>query len=197
MEIYHSTKESKADLKPVYIYISCVIYLAVIGIMIGDIIIYGTGNTLPLPETVLQKVLNTFDGAVYLLITAGYLAYGGGYVEGGGREDGRGRRRKREEGGGRREEGGGRRKREEGGRRSGTGNTLPLPETVLQKVLNTFDGAVYLLITAGYLAYGGVCKRKEEGGGGTWEGGGRRRDEVGGGKRERREEWWEGSFLVT
>lgn len=80
MEIYHSTTEAKADLKPLYIYVSCVIYFAVIGIMIGDIIIYGTGGVLPLPETTLQKALNTFDGVLYLIITVGYLVYGGGYA---------------------------------------------------------------------------------------------------------------------
>lgn len=81
MEIFHGTGSSTANLKPVYIYVFSVIYLAVIGIMIGDIIIFGTGSTLPLPSTFLQKILNTFDGCLYLVITIGYLAYGGGYDE--------------------------------------------------------------------------------------------------------------------
>lgn len=80
MEIYHSTHDERANLKPFYIYIQSVVYLSVIGIMIGDIVIFGTGSTLPLPETFLQKVLNTFDGCIYLLLTVGYLAYGGGYA---------------------------------------------------------------------------------------------------------------------
>eukprot|EP01127_Copromyxa_protea_P018513 TRINITY_DN5847_c0_g1_i2.p1 TRINITY_DN5847_c0_g1~~TRINITY_DN5847_c0_g1_i2.p1 ORF type:complete len:279 (-),score=35.75 TRINITY_DN5847_c0_g1_i2:130-966(-) len=79
MEIFHSTHEGKANLKPLYIYVSVVTYSAVIGIMIGDIVISGTGNLLPLPETLLQKVLNTFDGALYFIITVGYLVYGGGF----------------------------------------------------------------------------------------------------------------------
>lgn len=80
MEIFHSSSDGKANLRPVYIYTFCVIYLAVIGVMIGDIIIYGTGNTLPLAETILQKALQTFDACIYLIITVGYLAYGGGYA---------------------------------------------------------------------------------------------------------------------
>ena len=44
MEIYHSTNEDRANLKPVYIYMTVVTYMAVIGVMIGDIVIFGTGK---------------------------------------------------------------------------------------------------------------------------------------------------------
>jgi len=80
MEIYHSpSNDHKANLKPIYIYASCTIYLACIGIMIGDIVLGGQESFLPLPDTLLQRSLNTFDGILYLVLTIGYLIYGGSF----------------------------------------------------------------------------------------------------------------------
>lgn len=44
MEIYHSINEERTNLKPLYIYMTCVTYMAVVGVMIGDIVIFGTGK---------------------------------------------------------------------------------------------------------------------------------------------------------
>jgi hypothetical protein len=78
MEIYHGEADETLHLRFVYIYINCVMYLANIGIAIGDYIcnpsIVLKSN---LPFTFLEKVTNTEAGVIYLLTSICFFIYGG------------------------------------------------------------------------------------------------------------------------
>lgn len=78
MEIYHGESGESLHLQFVYIYINIIMYLANIGLAIGDYICNPSiivKNSLPF--TFLQKVTNTEAGVVYLLTSICFFVYGG------------------------------------------------------------------------------------------------------------------------
>lgn len=80
MEIYHGESGESLHLQFVYVYINIVMYLANIGLAIGDYICNPSivvKNSLPF--TFLQKVTNTEAGVVYLLTSICFFIYGGRY----------------------------------------------------------------------------------------------------------------------